>query len=199
MIDTLSLIFNAAIFIVTAAIVVSLFRKDGAWSIEKAKPSFRFYTVLSNVLCGIAALCVCVSRLGGSLTYGVWLFKYIATAAVTVTLMTVLLFLGPANGGYKGFFSGRNLYLHLLGPLLAIASFSLFEKRPMSFPGSLWGMVTVVLYGLYYLYRILYAPEEKRWKDFYGFNKGGKWPVAFAAMMLGGFAVCMLLRLLQNL
>ena len=199
MTDTISLILNAAIGLTTAALLIPLFRKNGAWSLKAAGPAFRFYTVLSNALCAAAALIVCVCRLAGGIPYPVRILKYIAAAALTVTMLTVLLFLGPSRKRYKGLFNGANLYLHLIGPVLAIVSFSFFEKAPMSFPESLWGMTSVVLYGTYYLYRILYAPEGKRWEDFYGFNKDGKWPVTFSAMMLGGFIVCVLLRLLQNL
>ena len=60
-------------------------------------------------------------------------------------------------------------------------------------------MLPVVLYGLLYLYKIIYAPADRRWEDFYGFNKGGKWPAAFITMMAGAFAVCMELTALQNL
>ena len=199
MTHTVSLILNAAIFIVTAALLIPLFRKDGAWTLKAAGPVFRFYTVLSNALCAAAALCVVIARLTGGMPYPVRILKYIFTAALTVTMLTVLLFLGPSRKSYKGLFNGANLYLHLIGPVLAIVSFSFFEKAPMTFPESLWGMTSVVLYGTYYLYRILYAPEGKRWEDFYGYNKDGKWPVTFSAMMLGGFIVCVLLRLLQNL
>ena len=47
----------------------------------------------------------------------------------------------------------------------------------------------MLLYGLLYLYKVLYAPEEKRWDDFYTFNREGKWPVSFAAMLLGAFLI----------
>ena len=69
----------------------------------------------------------------------------------------------------------------------------------MSFPQCLWGMFPVVLYGPVYLYKIIYAPEEKRWDDFYGFNKGGKWPVAFTGMVNGTFLICLGIMVLQNL
>ena len=69
----------------------------------------------------------------------------------------------------------------------------------MSFSQSLWGLLPVVLYGPLYLYRILYAPEGKRWEDFYGFNKSGKWPISFAAMLAGTFLICMGIMALQNL
>ena len=45
---------------------------------------------------------------------------------------------------------------------------------------------------------VLRAPADKRWEDFYGFNKGGKWPISLALMLLGSFLICMALLLLQN-
>ena len=69
----------------------------------------------------------------------------------------------------------------------------------MSFSIALLGMLPVILYGFLYLYKVVFSPEDKRWDDFYGYNKGGKWPIAFALMMIGAFVVCMLLMGLQNL
>ena len=63
---------------------------------------------------------------------------------------------------------------------------------------ALIGILPVLLYGILYLYRILYAPPEKRWEDFYGFNRKGKWQISFAAMAAGTFLVCMALMALQN-
>jgi hypothetical protein len=88
--------------------------------------------------------------------------------------------------------------MHLITPLAAILSFCLLEKREMSFACSLWGLLPIVLYGPLYIYRILYAKEGKRWDDFYGFNKQGKWPLAYCFMLAGTFGICMLFMLLQN-
>ena len=88
--------------------------------------------------------------------------------------------------------------MHLVNPLLAILSFCLFERRGMTFPQALWGLVPLALYGPLYLYKILYAPEGKRWDDFYHFNRGGRWPVFFAVMLVAAFIVCMLFMLVQN-
>jgi hypothetical protein len=41
-------------------------------------------------------------------------------------------------------------------------------------------------------------PEGKRWDDFYGFNKNGKWPVMFAVMLTGTFLICLGLMALQQ-
>ena len=88
----------------------------------------------------------------------------------------------------------------IIGPLLAIVSFCFGERLyPLPFPLALTGLAPVILYGSFYLYKVVLCPEEKRWDDFYGFNKQGKWPVAFAAMVAGTFAICMGIRALQNL
>ena len=93
---------------------------------------------------------------------------------------------------------GPDLFMHLLTPLMALISFCVFEKRAMSFRQSLAGLLSIVLYGPLYLYKILYAPEGKRWDDFYGFNKNGKWPVMFAVMLTGTFLICLGLMALQQ-
>ena len=190
-----SKITNAAIFIITFILVLRVFWKDGKWVPSRARNAFRFFTEQSNALCAGAALCMVIAPN----TQWAWTLKYIGTAAVTVTLLTVFLFLAPSMGSLKPLLQGGSFFLHLVTPLLAIVSFCFFEKRGMAFGTALLGMIPVVVYGIWYLYKTVYAPEGKRWEDFYGYNKNGKWPVAFAAMMVGAFAVCMLLMGLQNM
>ena len=189
-----SRVINGLIFAITLALVIRCFRRDGRWSLKSGRAAFRFFTVQSNVLCAVAALLMCVAPARG----WAWVLKYVGTAAVSVTMMTVLLFLGPSMGGYGLLLKGADFFMHLLTPLLAILSFGLFERRGMRFATALWGMLPVALYGTWYLYKVVCAPRGKRWDDFYGFNKGGRWPIAFAGMMLGGFAICMALMALQN-
>ena len=198
---TLDIILNLLIFLVTLVLVILFFRKDGEWVPERGRFAFRFYTCQSNVLCAAAALLTALFRLTGNLPEWVWLLKYIGTAAVTVTMLTVFLFLAPSVGKdwVNVLLKGGDLFMHLLTPLLALFSFCVFEKQGMAFAQSLTGMLPVVLYGPLYLYKILYAPAEKRWDDFYGFNKGGKWPVSFAAMLAGTFLICLGIMALQNL
>ena len=189
------IVLNALIFAVTAVICVGFFRKDGRWDMGRCRAAFRFFTVQSNVLCGLAAglmLLWPASR-------AVWVLKYLGTAAVTVTMATVFVFLAPTMGGLKPLLAGSSLFLHLLTPLTAIASFILLERRGMDFGTAMLGMLPVVCYGPLYLYRIRFCPEAKRWDDFYGFNRGGRWPVAYAAMALGTFGICMGLMALQNI
>lgn len=191
----ISTIINAAIFIITLVLVARLFRKDGKWAPSRARNAFRFFTEQSNALCGAAAVCMVIAPN----TQWAWTLKYIGTAAVTVTLLTVFLFLAPSMGSLKPLITGNGFFMHLITPLLAIVSFCFFERRGMTFGTALLGMIPVVIYGIWYLYKTVYAPEGKRWEDFYGYNKNGKWPIAFATMMVGAFAVCMLLMGLQNM
>ncbi len=160
-----------------------------------AKVILRYFTALSNLLCALTALCVAVFRICGSMPYAVGVLKYVGTCAVTVTMLTVVCFLGPTLG-YKKVFSGPDLWLHLVCPVLAIVSLLLSDKPDMPFGAVFLGMLPVPLYGAVYMYRVLYAPQARRWKDFYGFNRGGKWPLSFAAMTVGAFVVSLVLWLL---
>ena len=192
---------NILIALITLICVLLLFRKDGQWVPERGKLVFRFFTTLSNVLCAAACLLTSLAINAGGIPEWIWTLKYMGTAAVTVTMLTVLFFLAPSfgKGALKVLLSGTDLFLHLVTPLLALVSFCVFERRGMSFCRSLWGMLPVVLYGPLYLYKILFALPEKRWDDFYGFNRQGKWPAAFACMVLGTFLICMGIRAAQNL
>ena len=199
---TVDWFLNTLIALLTLLIVVSFFRKDGQWVPERGKFALRFFTTLSNILVAAASLLTALALSSeGTIPRWIWTLKYIGTAAVTVTMLTVFLFLAPSIGKdwVKYLLTGSDIFMHLLTPLLALFTFCVFERQGMTFCESLWGLLPVVLYGPLYLYKILFAPPEKRWDDFYGFNKQGKWPVAFAAMVAGTFAICMGIMALQNL
>lgn len=183
-----SLLFNAAIAVCTVTAVLRHLRH------AEARLLFRYFTVLSNLFCAVAALAVVLCRLSGVLPLGVLLGKYVGTAAVSVTMLTVLVFLGPSFG-YRPLLSGPDLWLHLICPLMAIVSFLCWDRPPLPFAAVFLGMLPVLLYGSWYLYRVVYAPEDRRWEDFYGFNRDGKWPISFALMALGAFIISLLLRL----
>lgn len=199
---TVDRILNVFIALLTLLLVLSFFRKDGKWEPERGKFALRFFTTQSNILVAAASLLTALALSSeGTIPRWIWTLKYIGTAAVTVTMLTVFLFLAPSIGKdwVKYLLTGSDIFMHLLTPLLALFTFCVFERQGMTFLQSLWGMLPVLLYGPLYLYKILFAPPEKRWDDFYGFNKQGKWPVAFAAMVAGTFAICMGIMALQNL
>lgn len=188
---TASVIINAVIFVATFAIVISHFRKDGVWQLSHGLKQFRYFTVLSNTFCAIAALLMAISQIGGNVSRTVFLLKYLGTVSVTLTFLTVLLFLAPSQGGFAQWFGGDFFYVHLAGPLLAIASFCLLEKRPMRLGTAMLGLVPMLLYGAVYVYKVILAPEDERWEDFYGFNRNGMWPVSGLAMIVGASIICL--------
>lgn len=184
-------IINISIFVITGLSFIACFRKEGRWDLQKGLKSLRFFTILSNLFCAVSALLLVLSS-----SQWAWLLKYVGTVAVTVTLLTVMFFLGP-NMGYKQMFSRKDLYLHLCGPLMAILSFCFMERwYALSFPLSLLGILPVIIYGFVYLFEVVIL---KNWEDFYGYNKDGKWKLSMAAMFAGGFAVCMLIRILYSI
>ena len=163
---------------------------------------FRYFTVDSNLLCAVSCVFSLIQSLRGRERWGKasMLFRYAGTAAVAVTLTTVLVFLGPLYG-YPAMFANWNLWLHLLGPVLAILSFVLLE-RDGTFPEKkhlLLSLLPVVVYGAVYFAMVILLGEEKGgWPDFYGFNMGGRWYVSFAAMLAGTLLIGAALRKLRS-
>ncbi len=190
-----ALILNALIFSTTLVLVVCFFLDGNRWSLKRGARLFRYFTVQSNVFCAAAALLMCAAPDRP----WAWVLKYVGTAAVTVTMMTVLVILAPAVGSLRKLIHGSDFFMHLVTPLAAILCFCVFEKRGMRFGTAMLGMLPVLLYGALYLYKIKFAPEASRWEDFYGFNRNDKWKQSYLAMLIGGFAICMALMGLQNL
>ena len=189
-----SLFINITIFVITTILVIGFFREEGRWSPARGKRAFRYFTTQSNVLCAISALFMCLFT-DTDLAY---YLKVMGTAAVTVTMLTVLLFLGRLYG-YKSLLKGSDLFMHLVTPLLAIVSLCVFERRGIGFLTSFIGVIPVALYAPLYLYNVVYAPEEKRWEDFYGFNRDGKWRISYAIMLAGTAVICVAFYIILNL
>ena len=181
--NVLSVLFNLLIA-VSALSAIRAHAKN-----SPPKILLRFFTVLSNILCAAACLAVAAVRLSGGTCEAVFLLKYVGTAAVTVTLLTVLFFLGPFVVPYKVLLSGPDLWLHLICPVLAIVSFLAWDRPELSFPHAFLCVVPVLLYACLYLYKVVFAPEGKRWEDFYGFNRSNRWPLSFMAMMAASFLI----------
>lgn len=183
-----SIIINAAIILINAVCTVR-----GLKLTQPPAKHLRYFTTLSNLLCAIAsAFVIALFAIKGSLPMWTVILKYAGTCAVTVTMLTVLFFLGPASHEWKLLLTRDQLFLHAICPILAIISFLFFEKRALpvwSFM-PVWtiviGVLPVVVYGAVYCRKVVFDKSEKRWDDFYGFNVGGKWPYSCGAMMLTG-------------
>ena len=166
---------------------------------------FRYYTTLSNVLAGLAAppAAVCALRGLRTGTYRLPPFlagwRYMATAMLTLTMMTVLFFLGPLFG-YGAMFSRAYFWFHLVNPLLSIAAYCFLERDPaMRRSAVLLGVLPTALYGVVYVRETVFVGADAGgWPDFYGFNIGGHWPLAIAAMLGTNLLLSFLVLLLHN-
>ena len=206
--NLISLLLNAVTVLWTVvAVWTSLFRNEKG--IEKKFPNtktFRYFTTDSNILAAVSALCVLPFSLkalsGGTLLLPGWVhaLKLVGTTAVTVTFLTVVLFLGPA-GGYRKLLSGHGFYLHLLSAVFTLVSFCFCENtHALTLSEAFLGMIPTAVYGILYLVMVIFiGPEKGGWEDFYGYNRGGKWYVSFVAMFAGTAAICVLIRLVHNL
>ena len=132
--------------------------------------SFRYFTVDSNLFCA--------------------LLKFAGTVTVTLTLLTCVVYLSGFTGGFLNMIRGKELFMHLLTPVLAILSFVLLEHSA-ALP--LWtiflSVPPVAAYGAVYFYKVLLVPKDRGgWTDFYKLAGNGKWLngvlVMFAAVLL---------------
>ena len=166
---------------------------------EDRKQVFRYFTVLSNLLCAAASAAEAIARMTGGASLGICLLKFTSTCAVTVTLLTVVFFLAPRLGGLLEMIRGINFFLHLLCPLIAILTWLVWDKvlpgggragfSTLGFMPALLGVLPVLLYGALYMYKVLSAPEGRRWDDFYTFNRGGRWKISYAVMVLAALVI----------
>lgn len=156
---------------------------------------FCFFTIDSNILSAAASVLCIIGLIRGRMSRTVSLIKFTGTAAVTVTFLTVMLFLAPAMG-YGEMLSGHNFYLHLVGPVLALTGCFLPEdEHVLSFKECLWGVLPVVVYGCLYYYKVIVA---KTWPDFYGFAERALWWVSLIAMLAATFLISAIMRTVKN-
>jgi hypothetical protein len=132
--DRLASLVDVAIIVFESIGLVISYGEHGLGLLE-------FYTELSNILLLVSCIVSLVSRLiarrrGGGIPHAVWVLRFVATACVTLTFVTVVAVLAPMmsrDGIMSGYVAmllmGSMLYMHLICPLLAIFSFVRLEPR----------------------------------------------------------------------
>ncbi|MBR6084428.1 MAG: hypothetical protein IKP61_02285 [Spirochaetales bacterium] len=152
-------------------------RKDGAL-VSGGLGAFKYYTVLSNVFCALSCLCSALCfliRRKADLPSWLYVFRLMGSSVVSVTFLVVLFFLGLIYG-YKQMFTGVSFWLHLVGPVSAIASQLLMKQaKPMPLRTSFWGIAPTVLYGVFYISvnAVQWTGESNPTTDFYRFLAWG--------------------------
>ena len=163
--------------------------------------NLKFFTVLSNIFCGIVAAVRIVFFIF-SKKFPV-ITKMMSASAVGLTFLIIAAFLQPLYPDLN-LYEGGNLYFHLIVPLLAMAEFIIFRaKEKIPFRYTFYCAALSLAYGIFYLGNILINgigtwPETNDW---YGFLNWG-FPVGiaiFAFVVLMDFGIACLLRFLNNL
>lgn len=164
--------------------------------------NFKFYTVLTNVFCGIIALIYLVLILLKKNTDKLAVFKLAAVCGVAITFAVVAFMFGPLYG-FPQFYKRGNLFFHLLEPVTAMVEFLLVRRQKMPFRFTVFAAIPTLLYGIGYMLNILINGIGGPWpytNDFYAFLSWG-WPVGigiFAAITLTAFGVACLFRAVSN-
>ena len=174
----LNIITNSLIFLMMiTGVLLMFFNRDPNQALtESSWEAFKFYTVQSNVIMGIASL-ISLINLFLNKKDPLWqtLFKYISTVAVTVTFLTVMFYLGPLYG-YLALLQNANLFMHLLIPVLAIAHYILLEPKveQFKFKYTPLAISTTALYGIGYMINVVVTNGYGTLKnDWYGFASQG--------------------------
>ena len=174
-------------------------------TVKQKKEMFRFYTYNSNILSAAASLIILIYELfslsNGAAALPEWavLLRLVATTSVAVTFLTVVFFLAPVMG-VKAMYTKDAFYMHLVGPVLAVIQFVFVENSfNISFPLSLLGVSTVIIYAVIYLIKVVKIGEDNGgWPDFYFFNQNGRWPISFTAMIAAGTIISLALSWAHN-
>lgn len=198
------IIFNLIIAGFTViGIILMLTRKAEAGALQSSGiENFKFYTVLTNVFCGLIAAVYLMFILLKKDTDKIRVFKLAAVCGVAITFAVVAFMFGPLYG-YPQFYKGGNLFFHLLEPLTAIAEFILIRRKKIPFKYTVIAAVPTLLYGMGYMLNILINGVGGPWpdtNDFYAFLSWG-WPVGiaiFATITLLTFGIACLFRVISN-
>lgn len=164
--------------------------------------NFKFYTVLSNVYCGLVAVIYLVAALLRKNTEKLRALKLSAVCGVTITFAVVAFMFGPLYGWLR-FYNGGNLYFHLLLPVVAVVEFILVRREKMPFRHAVLAAIPTLLYAIGYALNILINGIGDPWpdsNDFYGFLTWG-WGVGIAIFFgvpLLSFGIACIFRLISN-
>lgn len=154
--------------------------------------AFKFYTVLSNVFCALSSLFVLIfffTEKRTALPVWLYLFRLMGSCVVTVTLVVVLLFLGPTMG-WGLMFSGVCLWLHLVVPVLSIIAQILQQpEREVPFWKTVLAVAPTIVYGTVYITvnAVGWTGKSNRVTDFYGFLTWG-WGIGIVILL----AICLM-------
>ena len=168
--------------------------------------NLRYFTVLSNLLMAAASILnivytIIALKLNKEIPSWVSKLKYAGASAVALTLLVVLLFLWPVFH-VPGLYSGANLFMHLIIPIMGGLSFVLGGTETLKFKESFISVVPMLIYGAWYIGNnaINGIGEWPDTNDWYGFLSWGWGPglIVFAVLIIMTWGVALIMRFIYN-
>lgn len=201
--ECIEIILNICIIVFAGIGTVLMWKNtdSGAGLMASGFANLKYFTVLSNLFCGLVAIVrVCFSVIGRKFPV---LPKLMAASATGLTFLIIAAFLQPMYPNLN-LYEGGNLYFHLIVPLLAMAEFVYIEtEEKIPFRYTWISSMLALAYGIYYLGNILINGIGK-WpdsNDWYGFLNWG-YPIGmliFALIVAMDFGMACLLRYMNGL
>ncbi len=194
------------IFVVTGTVIMFNGTADETGLTASGIYNLKYFTVLSNILCGIITLIdiIMLLALGKNINL---LLRLVSVSAVGLTFAIIAFFLQPM---YKemNMYQNGNLWFHLIVPVTAMIGFIFFDSKTdeadikMPFRYTFAAAIPSLIYGFGYLINILVngVGEWPDTNDWYGFLNWG-FPVGiciFAMVVIINWIVAILMRLLYN-
>ena len=194
----INLISNSLVFllVIVAIILMIVTAKHGEHELTASDVEMlKFFTVQSNLFIGAASLLSIIFILLNKMPVWVSIIKMLATITVTITFLTVMLYLGPVFG-MSLMLQNANLFMHLIIPVIAIVHFILIEPQfeKYDFRYNFFGLIPVFLYGVAYFTNVAvnngYGNYKYDWYYFGYFSLG-----IGAAMFVGMLAFTFLVSI----
>ena len=177
---------------------------DGTGLISSGLENLKYYTVLSNLFCGIVALAELVAHISRKSKFDFTILKFMAATVTGLTAVIIAAFLQPTYPDLN-MYQGSNLWFHLIVPVIAVTEcvFTSDVASMLSFGRTMLTMIPSAVYGLFYAVNILIRgigtwPDTNDW---YGFLNWG-WPVGiiiFLIIIIVTWLVSLALWLLNKL
>lgn len=157
---------------------------------------FKFFTVDSNVLLAVASAILLVYEAmilfnkRKNIPKWMYITKFIAVSATTLTLLTTVLYLSPLVGkDFWKLFLNNNLFFHLISPVLGIVSFIFFEcEEKLEWKISFLSIIPMGIYSIYYIINVYTHLKDGKVDptyDFYYFASQGVFmSVVFVIVLL---------------
>lgn len=161
--EIISLIINMFIFIVSLSSWIYMMIGDGSNSLSsQGLESLKYFTVLSNLYMGFAALFTSIYRITMLIKENKNMPKWIkilnlsGVTSIIITFLIVIAFLAPKDaldgGNFFTMYKGANLFFHLIIPLMSISNFLFIEHDCELEIKYVWvGVIPILIYGIFYI------------------------------------------------